>query len=47
MSVADFVDDMTKACRQFGIRITTEGDLQYLTNVQIASVAANQGTKDL
>jgi hypothetical protein len=45
MRVLDFVDAITKACRQFGIRITDEGDLQYLTDVQIASVAAKQGTE--
>jgi hypothetical protein len=44
--VLDFVDAITKACRQFGIRITDEGDLQYLTDVQIASAAAKQGTEE-
>jgi hypothetical protein len=47
MSVAEFVDAMEKACRQFGIRISIDGGDQYLMGVQLqrSSVAANQETE--
>jgi hypothetical protein len=33
---------MEEACRQFGIRITVEGDLRYLKDVQIRSFAKQE-----
>jgi hypothetical protein len=37
MGVVEFVDEMEALCKQFGIRITAEGDRHYLVGVQLAA----------
>lgn len=42
LDVAEFVEEIERLCKQFGIRIAAEGDHHYLIDVQLAINVAHR-----